>query len=226
VLAAGEGDSAPSQVALETLCRSYWYPIYVYVRRKGHGPDEAEELTQEFFSQLIAKEHLRLVDRSKGKFRSFLLAVLDHFLARERSRAQRQKRGGQFRFVSLDEPRPEGRNALEPVDGHGTPEEIFLRQWALALLRKAMNRLKSECAGEGKDELFAVVRRLLSREQVGAAYAGVATRLGMSPGAVRVAVHRLRHRFGELLREEIAPTVGSSAEIEEELRYLMRVVSE
>jgi RNA polymerase sigma-70 factor (ECF subfamily) len=225
VLAAGAGDSVPSQVALETLCRCYWYPIYVYVRRKGHGPDEAEDLTQEFFSQLIAKEHLRLVDRSKGKFRSFLLAVLDHFLARERSRAHRQKRGGQFRFVSLDEPKLEDRYALEPVDGHGTPEEIFLRQWALALLRTSMDRLKSECAAEGKQELFGVVRRLMSREHVGEAYAGVAARLGMSEGAVRVAVHRLRHRFGELLREEIAPTVASNAEVEEELRYLMRVVS-
>src|SRR4030095_6347592 len=114
VLAAGQGDSAPAQRALETLCRGYWHPIYVYVRRKGYGPDEAQDLTQEFFAQLIDKEHLRLADRNKGKFRTFLLSILDYFLAREWSRAHRQKRGGQCTFVSLDQQSPEGRYQLEP----------------------------------------------------------------------------------------------------------------
>ena len=109
VVAAGQGNSAPAQQALETLCRAYWYPIYVYVRRKGHGPDEAQDLTQEFFAQLIVKEHLRLADREKGKFRTFLLALLDYFLAREWSRAPRQKRGGQFVLISLDQQAPEER---------------------------------------------------------------------------------------------------------------------
>ena len=225
VLAAGEGDSIPSQRALETLCAAYWYPIYVYVRRKGYGPDDAEDLTQEFFAQLIAKKHLRLADRDKGKFRTFLLAMLDLFLANEWSRAHRQKRGGQFQFVSLDQQTPEERYALEPADDGGTPEQIFLRQWALTLLKKATDALAARCAAEGKQELFEVARRLLHQEGAGAAYAGVAERLGMSEGAVRVAVHRLRRSFGELLREEIAQTVGSPAEIEEELRFLMRVLS-
>jgi RNA polymerase sigma-70 factor (ECF subfamily) len=225
VLAAGEGDSASARRALEMLCAAYWYPIYVYVRRKGHGPDDAEDLTQEFFAQLIAKEHLRLADRTKGKFRTFLLAMLDQFLANARSRAHRQKRGGQFQFVSLDQQSAEERYALEPADDGGTPEEIFLRQWALTLLKKTTDALARKCAAEGKQELFEVARRLLHREGAGVAYAEVAGRLGMSEGAMRVAVHRLRQRFGELLREEIAQTVSSPGEIEEELRFLMRVLS-
>src|ERR1044071_8223296 len=152
VLAAGQGDSLPAQRALETLCRGYWYPIYVYVRRKGHGPDDAQDLTQEFFSQLIAKEHLRLADREKGKFRTFLLATLDYFLAREWSRAHRQKRGGQFTFVSLDEETPEERYRLEPAD-NDTPEKKFLRHWALTVLKQTMNALESECEAKGKRAL-------------------------------------------------------------------------
>src|SRR5947207_12728263 len=144
VMAAGQGESLPAQRALETLCRGYWYPIYVYVRRKGHGPDDAQDLTQEFFAQLIAKGHLRLADREKGRFRTFLLATLDHFLAREWSRAHRQKRGGQFVFISLDQQAPEERYRLEPAD-NDTPEKKFLRQWALTVLKQAMRGLESEC---------------------------------------------------------------------------------
>src|SRR5688572_13574483 len=144
VLAAGEGNSVPAQRALETLCCAYWYPIYAYVRRKGHRPEEAQDLTQEFFAQLIAKDHFRLADRSKGKFRGFLLATLDFFLAREWSRAHRQKRGGQFTFISMDERPPEERYQLEPAD-HETPERIFLREWALTVLKQAMNALQREC---------------------------------------------------------------------------------
>src|SRR6266404_8782880 len=130
VVAAGKDEAAPARNALEKLCRAYWYPIYVYVRRKGYGPDDAQDLTQEFFAQLIAKEHLRLADREKGKFRTFLLAMLDYFLAREWSRAHRQKRGGQFIFISLDQQSPEERYRLEPAD-NDKPEKKFLRQWAL-----------------------------------------------------------------------------------------------
>lgn len=226
VLAAGEGDSVPSQRALQELCVAYWYPIYVYVRRKGHGPDDAEDLTQEFFAQLIAKEHLRLADREKGRFRTFLLAMLDQFLANERSRAHRQKRGGQFQFVSLDQQTPEERYAMEPIDDSGTPEEIFLRQWALTLLKNATDALSRRCGAEGKQELFDVARRLMYRDDVGGAYTGVAERLGMSEGGVRVAVHRLRQTFGEALRDEIAQTVHTRGEVEEELRFLMKVLSQ
>src|SRR5437667_6636599 len=184
VLAAGQGESAPAQRALETLCRGYWYPIYVYVRRKGYGADDAQDLTQEFFAQLISKHHLRLADRNKGKFRTFLLATLDYFLAREWSRAHRQKRGGQFTFVSLDQHTPEERYRLEPADAD-TPEKIFQRQWALTVLKQALNGLEGECNANGKGALFGETRGLLSGERDGAAYAQIALRLGMSEGAVR-----------------------------------------
>src|SRR6185295_12739249 len=143
----GENDPAAAQQAIETLCRAYWYPIYVYVRRKGHGPDDAQDLTQEFFAQFIAKELLRLADRDKGRFRTFLLATLDHFLAREWNRAHRLKRGGQFSFVSLDERSPEDRYRLEPAD-HETPEKKFAKQWALAVLQNALAALEKECAAD------------------------------------------------------------------------------
>src|SRR5438874_9900565 len=176
VFAAGQGDSAPAQRALETLCRGYWYPIYVYVRRKGYGPDDAQDLTQEFFTQLIAKEHLRLADREKGKFRTFLLAMLDYFLAREWSRAHRQKRGGQFTFVPLDQQTPEERYRLEPAD-NDTPEKKFLRQWALTVLKQALDALELECEGNGKGTLFREVQNLLSREREREVYPGISQRL-------------------------------------------------
>jgi RNA polymerase sigma-70 factor (ECF subfamily) len=225
VLAAGEGDSVPAQHALETLCRAYWYPIYVYVRRKGHGPEDAQDLTQEFFAQFIAKELLRLADRDKGRFRTFLLATLDHFLAREWSRAHRQKRGGQFTFISLDEPAPEERYRLEPVDNE-TPEKKFAKQWAVAVLQNALGALQKECAAAEKSDFFGEVRGLLSDEADPAGYAEIGRRLGMTEGAARVAVHRLRRRYGELLRAEVAQTVGSPAEAEDELRHLMKVLRE
>jgi RNA polymerase sigma-70 factor (ECF subfamily) len=224
VVAAGEGGSEPAHRALEALCRAYWYPIYVYVRRKGHGPDDAQDLTQEFFAEFIAKDHLRLADRNKGRFRTFLLAVLDYFLAREWSRAHRQKRGGQFQFVSLDRQSPEQHYQLDQSHGD-TPARHFERQWALAVLQRTMNTLAGECDAVGKGALFREVRKLLSGERDGAAYAGIGRRLNMSEGALRVAVHRLRQRYGELLRGEIAQTVGTEEEVEEELRYLLAVLS-
>ena len=224
VSAAGELDSEPSRRALETLCDAYWYPIYVYVRRKGYGPDDAEDLTQEFFAQLIAKEHLRLADRNKGKFRSFLLAMLHYFLARQWTRAHRQRRGGQYRFVSLDQPVAEERYQIEPMD-HDTPEKEFQRQWALTVLKQAMTALETECAEVGKATLFREVKHLLSGERDGASYSAIGLRLSMTESAVRVAVHRLRQRYGELLRAEIAQTVETESEVEAELRYLLQILS-
>jgi RNA polymerase sigma-70 factor (ECF subfamily) len=225
VLAAGEGESEPSRRALETLCAGYWFPIYVYVRRKGHGPDEAEDLTQEFFAQLIAKEHLRLADRDKGRFRTFLLAMLDYFLAREWKRTHRQKRGGEFQFVSLDQRDAENRYRFEPAD-HETPQRHFDRQWAFTVLKQAIAALEAECHADGSGALFHEVRHLLSGERPDAAYGSIAGRVAMTEGALRVAVHRLRRRYGELLRAEIAQTVATPAEAEEELRYLLQVLSE
>ena len=224
VLAAGQRESVSAQRALETLCRAYWYPIYAYVRRKGYRPEEAEDLTQEFFAQLIAKDHFRLADREKGKFRGFLLARLDFFLAREWSRAHRQKRGGQFTFISMDEPPPDEGYPLEPTD-HDTPEKKFLRQWALAVLKQAMNALERECEANGKTALFLEAKSLISGERDGAAYSQISKSLNMGEGVVRVAVHRLRRRYGELLRREVAHTVASEEEVDEELRYLFQVLS-
>jgi RNA polymerase sigma-70 factor (ECF subfamily) len=224
VLTAAEGETEPAMRALEKLCQAYWYPIYVYVRRKGHGPDDAQDLTQEFFSQFISKEHFRLADRNKGRFRTFLLATLDYFLAREWSRAHRQKRGGQFTFVSLDQQDPEERYRLEPAD-NDTPEKRLLREWALTVLKRTMDALAAECQKQGKGPLFKEVRNLLSGERDGGAYAGIAKRLGMNEGAVRVAVHRLRQRYGELLREEVAQTVETPEEVEDEMKYLLEALS-
>ena len=224
VLAAGEGESVPSRNALETLCRAYWYPIYAYVRRKGYKPEEAQDLAQEFFAWLIAGDHFRLADQNKGKFRGFLLSRLDLFLAREWIRAHRQKRGGQFTFVSLDEPSPEERYRLEPTNSE-TPETQFLRQWALTVLKQAMNALQTECQANGKAALFREARNLISGERDGTAYAEISRILGMGEGATRVAVHRLRQRYGELLRSEVAQTVTRDDDVDEELRYLFQVLS-
>ena len=225
VLAAGQGTSEPSQAALETLCKAYWYPIYVYVRRRGYGADDAQDLTQEFFAQLIAKQHLRLADPNKGRFRSFLLATLHFFWAREWTRAHRQRRGGQYQFVSLDLPSPEERYQFEPAD-NDTPERSFQRQWALTVLKEAMNALAVECVDNGKEDLFREAKHLLSGDRDGVGYSAIAAHLCMREGAVRVSVHRLRQRYGELLRAEIGKTVDSDAEIDEELRYLMDTLSD
>lgn len=224
VLAAGHESSTNASAALETLCRAYWYPLYVYVRRKGHSPDDARDLTQEFFAQLISKEHLRLADRQKGKFRTFLLAMLDHFLAREWNRAHRQKRGGEYQFISLDQHSPEERYRLEPAD-NDTPEKKFLRQWALTVLKQTMTALERECEANGKRALFSEAKNLLSGERDPQVYVSISQRLGMAQGAARVAVHRLRQRYGELLRREIAQTVETQAEVDEEMRCLLGALS-
>ena len=220
VLAAGDTDSPPARTALETLCRAYWYPIYVYVRRKGYGPEDAQDLTQGFFAHLIAKEHIRLADPQRGRFRTFLLAMLDFYLAQEWSRAHRQKRGGQFQFVSLDQERAEDRYQLEPVDNN-TPEKKFMQQWALTALQNTLAALQVESESQGKGALFQETRGLLSGESESSAYPEIAQRLEMNEGAIRVAVHRLRKRYGELLRQEIAQTVDTDADVEDELRHLL-----
>lgn len=225
VIRAGEGTSEGSHRAMETLCRAYWYPIYVYVRRRGYGPEDAQDLTQEFFAQLISKEHLRLADSNKGKFRSFLLATLNFFLAREWSRAHRQKRGGHYKFISLDEQLAEQRYQFEP-HASDSPEKNFQRQWALTVLRQTMNALERECAETGKTTLFEEVKQLLSGERDGVSYTAISQRLSMTEGAVRVAVHRLRQRYGELLRAEVSQTIGANGAVEDELRCLVHALSE
>src|SRR5215471_17251041 len=219
VLAAGRSESTHAQVALEQLCANYWHPIYFFVRRQGHGAADALDLTQEFFARLLARNDLAAVDRSKGRFRSFLLASLKHFLANEWDKAKAQKRGGGQVPLSIDASAAESSYGFEPVENI-TPDKLYERRWALALLQQVMSQLKSEYAGEQKAEVFDALKGTLTGEGRGAGYAQIAGRLGTSEGAIKVAVHRLRRRYRELLRAEIANTVSAPEEIEEEIRAL------
>jgi len=225
VLAAREGDGPAASAALDKLCRTYWYPLYAYVRRKGYAVHDAKDLTQGFFARLLARNYLNVADRNKGKFRSFLLASLEHFLAREWTRAHAQKRGGGEPVFSLDEIDSESRYRIEPAD-ELSAQKIYDRRWAMTLLEQAMARLREESVSGGKRDLFEKLESILSGERGEGCYAGVAASLGMSEGAIKVAVHRLRRRYGELVRAEIAQTVATSEEAEEELQYLSALLRE
>jgi RNA polymerase sigma-70 factor (ECF subfamily) len=222
-MTARDAGSAESLIALEKLCRAYWYPLYVFIRRRGYGPHEAQDLTQEFFARLIEKGFLCSVDRMKGKFRTFLLAALENFLAKEWNRAHRLKRGGHAMPVSLDAQEAENRYGLEPPDLL-TPEKIFERRWALTVLNQAMDRLREECEAKSKGALFRELKGALSGDRQ-AKYTDIGTRLSMSEGAVKVAVHRLRERYAELLREEIGNTVSHPDEVEDEIRHLFAALA-
>lgn len=217
---AGGNPGPDATRALDRLCQCYWYPLYAYVRRKGYPPADAEDLTQEFFARLLHKNYLSTVDQRKGRFRSFLLASLEHFLAKEWNRAHRIKRGGRFTFVSLDDQTAEERYLLEPRH-EVSPEALYDRNWALAVLERALERLGSEYAAAGKADLFAHLKCFLSGDREEQDYAGAAAHLQMSQGAARVAVHRLRSRYGELLRAEVAETVLRPEDIDEELQQLL-----
>ncbi len=225
VVAAGQSNSPEAHQALEILCRTYWYPLYAYVRRKGYDAQAAQDLTQEFFARLLARNYLNVADRNRGKFRAFLLGCLEHFLAREWTRAHAQKRGGGQPLFSLDETDAENRYLREPAD-ELTAEKIFDRRWATTLLDQAMARLREECLASQKGDLFEKTQNYLSGEKGEASYADIAASLDMSEGAVKVAVHRLRQRYGELVRAEIAQTVTSPEEVDEELRYFFAVLHE
>jgi RNA polymerase sigma factor (sigma-70 family) len=224
VLGAGQSDLAAATAALERLCRTYWYPIYAFVRRRGSDPHEAEDLTQAFFAFLLEKETLKKVDQQKGKFRTFLLAALTNFLANEWDKRQTLKRGGQRQIISLDEAAAEGLYLREPVESL-SPEKLFERRWAGALIEQVLTRLQREYATGGKANLFAKLEPALTGEVAAGAYAGWAAALDMSEGAVKVALHRLRRRFGEILRSEIAHTVSNPEEIDDEIRQLFAAIA-
>jgi RNA polymerase sigma-70 factor (ECF subfamily) len=218
VLAAARGDaSSAANAALAELCRAYWYPLYAYIRRRGHDANAGEDLTQEFFARLLAADFLKGVAPDKGKFRSFLLAALKHFLANQRDHAQAQKRGGGRAILSLDAVGADSRFRLEPAHDL-TPERLFERQWALTLLGQVLDRLHAEFAAAGKQAIFAGLQKLLTadRERL-----HVAVELGMTEGAVKMAAHRMRRRYRALLRDEVAHTVASPAEIDDEIHYLL-----
>ena len=216
VVSAGQAPSPEAGRSLAVLCENYWFPLYAFVRRAGHSPEDAQDLTQEFFARVLEKHFLAAADREKGKFRTFLLTALKRFLANEYDRAGAQKRGGGRTIVSLEG--LEARYGREPANTL-TPERIFERQWAISLLDRVLRRLQNETTADGKDELFDVLKGHLMGSKP-TSYAATAVRLGMSEGAVKAAAHRLRRRYRELLREEIAQTVTSPEEIEEEIRYL------
>ncbi len=224
VLAAGQGDAPGAQAALEKLCRTYWYPLYAYVRRRGYGHEDAQDLTQAFLLQLLERQSSARVDRSKGRFRSFLLAGLNYFLADHRDRAHAQKRGGGQPVLSFDAQPAEQRYGLEPVD-HLSPDKLFERQWALALLGEVLARMEREFREEGKAELFQRLCVFLVAGTGQETYADVAAAAGLTGEAVKKAVHRLRHRYYELFREEIAHTVADPTEVEAEMRHLCAVMA-
>jgi RNA polymerase sigma-70 factor (ECF subfamily) len=223
VLAAGVG-SPSGQSALDTLCRRYWYPLYAYARRRGLGPEEAEDLTQDFFARLLGADGFAGVSPEKGRFRTFLLTSCQHFLANERDRAGRQKRGGGRSLVALDALEPEARYQIEPATS-APPEVLFDRQWARTLVAGVMELLQADSAREGNAERFTVLKVFLASEPAEDSYATLADRLGLSVPAVKSAIHRLRRRYGELLRREIADTVASPAEVDGEIRHLFAALS-
>jgi RNA polymerase sigma factor (sigma-70 family) len=220
VLAASEKSGPARRRALEELAGLYWFPLYAYIRRRGHAAAQAEDLTQDFFARLVEKQVLAAADRSKGKFRSFLLASVKNFLANEWDKSQTQKRGGGRPLVALDGLDAEARYALEPADDL-TPERLFERRWALAVLDQVLARLKQDYADRGGAELFEALKGSLAGEADSPTYAAAARRLGMTEGALKVAAHRLRKRYRELLRGEIAETVASPDLVDEEIRYLL-----
>ena len=225
VVSAREKDSPRSAEALETLCRTYWYPLYAFVRRQGRSPHDAQDLTQEFFARLLQKDYLQAAAQEKGRFRTFLLVALKRFLANEWDRLRAQKRGGGQTPLSLDTDIAEQRYRVEP--GEGVPaDKVFERRWALTLLERTMTRLREEFAAAGKPDEFERLKVFLTAERGAIAYVEIAGALGVSEGAARVAVHRLRKRFREVFREEIAHTVASPEEIDAEVRHLMTVLGE
>ncbi len=224
VHAAGEEMDSEAGEALTKLCRSYWYPLYAYVRRQGCDAHEAQDLTQEFFARLLERNYFSALDRRKGRFRSWLLASMEHFLAKQWRDARRLKRGGGQKILSLDEQTAEQRYKLEPTETL-TAEHLYERRWALTLLEQTMQALRAEFASAEKLPLFERLQVFLTSERSGETYAETARALNMTEGAVKVAVHRLRQRYGELVRSEIRNTVSTAEELEDELRYLLSVLA-
>lgn len=223
VLAARDEPSSAGRAALEALCERYWYPLYACVRASGHDADSARDLTQGFFTKFLEKGFLGRVSPDAGRFRSFLLASLRHFLSHERERERAEKRGGGTLPISLDAEEAEGRFVAEPVD-RLTPEEVYERRWALTILEHALAQLRHELVTRGEEARFERLREHLVGEEPRPSCRDVGAELGMSEDAVKAAIHRLRRRLGRLLREEIGRTVARTDEIDDEVRYLLRTL--
>ncbi len=219
MLQAGQKSSPHSDQALAELCQTYWYPLYAYVRRQGKTKEDAEDLVQAFFARFLERNYLEGLAVERGKFRAFLPASLKNFLANEWDRSQRQKRGGGVEHLSLNWQDADDRFQLDPPDP-ASPDRTFDREWAMALLERVVGRLREECVTDGKARLFEQAKGFLMVGQEVIPYAHAAAELGIDEGAVRVAVHRLRKRYRELLRDEIAQTLDDPAQVAEELRSL------
>ena len=224
VVAAGRKSSPDAEAALETLCNAYWFPLYAYVRSRGKNANDARDLTQEFFARLLEKDFLQTADPDRGRFRSFLLTVLKRFLANEHEKEQTLKRGGDRRKLAIDFDSGEQRIQIEPATS-ATPESIFERQWALTLLQRVLSNLEADYSESGRRELFEKCRVYLTGSAGAPPYAETAEQLGMTEGALKVAVHRMRKQYREKLQEEVAQTVSSEAEVEDEIRSLMTAVA-
>ena len=225
MLAAGCRSTLQADVALEELCRTYWYPLYAYIRRRGYTTEDAEDLAQAFFARLLEKNYLEGLSSEKGKFRAFLLAALKHFLANEWDRANRQKRGGGATVLSLNWQIGDTRYQIDPADNL-SPDKLYDRAWAVTLLERVITRLREESAADGKAKLFEQLKPSLMAGKSAISYAEAAASLDLTEGAVRVAVHRLRQRYRELLRLEIGQTLSNATQVEEELRALFSAFTE
>jgi len=224
VLAAGRGDTTRAGDALARLCQTYWYPLYAYARRRGCSPHDAQDLTQEFFARLLAGNWVAKADRQRGRFRSFLLSAMKHFMANEWNKASAQKRGGGQPILSLNDDSAEHRYRLEPAE-RATPESLFERGWAVTLLEGVLARLDEEYRRTGKQTWMEAMRPALTTDRESMDYAGMAQTLGITETAARVAAHRLRQRYRQLIRAEVAGTVASPEEVEAEMRHLFRVLT-
>lgn len=223
VRTAGLSDTPRAAAALEQLCRDYWHPLYHFIRRRGYTPADAQDLTQEFFARLLARHAVAQANPDRGRFRSFLLASLKHFLADEWDKASAQKRGGD-RVIPLDFASEESRLARESAET-GTPETAYERRWAMALLERVYRRLADEFRRTGRETQFAALRATLTGQRNAVPYAELGRQLGMTEAAVKMAVHRLRQRYRALLREAIADTVAEPGEVEDELRHLVQILA-
>jgi RNA polymerase sigma-70 factor (ECF subfamily) len=217
-----EASQTRAREALEELCRTYWYPLYAFVRSRGYSADDAEDLTQAFFTRIIESDGFAAADRERGRFRSYLLGAMKHFLANEWHRAKAQKRGGQVQFVEWDALEAESRFAGATAQS-GDPENLFDREWALEVVAGALQSLRTEMEASGKSEQFDALKGSLTGEDQ-LPRAEIAKQLNISEGAVKVAVHRLRRRYRELVRAAIAETVSSEADLDDEMHYLVDVL--
>lgn len=221
VVQAGDSHSPESTLAMERLCQSYWYPLYVFVRRRGHGHEDASDLTQAFFARFLEKHYLKSVNANLGRFRTFLLTSMTHFLANEWDKTQAQRRGGGARVLSLDEVAADERYEHEPVD-HTTPETLYERRWAQTVMSVVLDRL----ATETEEKRFEILKGFLLEDKGAVSYEEASGQLGLSVSAITSAIHRMRARFRALLFEEVANTVDKPEEVEQELRHLLAALSD